>query len=1173
MSNRRTQTMDGNTAAAYISYPFTEVAAIFPITPSSPMAELTDAWAAQGKKNLFGAPVRVVEMQSEGGAAGALHGSLQGGALTTTYTASQGLLLMIPNMYKIAGELLPAVFHVSARSLASNSLSIFGDHQDVMATRQTGFAMLASSSVQDVMNLGAVAHLSAIEARLPFIHFFDGFRTSHEIQKIELLEQEELADMLDWEAVEAFRHRALNPDHPQLRGMTHNPDVFFQLREAVNPFVDALPGIVRKYMDKINAITGKDYKFFNYYGHPEADRLIVVMGSGASVVEETIGELMRRGEKVGMVNVRLYRPFLPEKLLEAVPASVKRIAVLDRTKEPGACDPLCLDVRNAYASKADAPAIYAGRYGLASKDFTPAQVLAVFDNLAVEQPRDNFTVGIIDDVTHTSLEVKDFHVVAEGQTACKFWGFGSDGTVGANKLAVKIIGDHTDMYSQAYFAYDSRKSGGVTISHLRFGSQPIRSSYLIDSADFIACHNQSYVDKYDLLRGIKEGGVFLLNCMWKDGDLEKHLPASLRRTIARKKIRFYTLNAVDIAMSLGLGGRINMLMQAAFFKLAGIIPLDDAVAYLNEAIVKTYGRKGHAVVDMNQEAVRQGIAMLHEVAVPAAWADATEDAPAACDERPDFVRNIVDVMNRQEGDELPVSAFLGYEDGTWPVGITAFEKRGAAIMVPVWDAEKCVQCNKCAFACPHAAIRPRLLSAEEAVAAPASIEHRPCRIQKGFEFHMAISVLDCTGCGVCVGQCPAKEKALTMTKLENVMPEGARKWDYAEKNITYKKPTQGKLNVANSQYLRPLNEFSGACAGCGETPYAKLVTQLFGDRMMLSNSAGCSTVWAAGAPSVSYTTDENGHGPAWGFSLFEDNAEYGFGMFLGVAQIRATLALKMRVLLEGGDISAALRSIMEEWLEGKDLGEGTRERAAALTAALDEALAEKDDAELKALREKSDFFVKRSHWIFGGDGWAYDIGYGGLDHVLASGEDINVLVFDTEVYSNTGGQSSKATPTGAVAQFAANGKMSRKKDLGLMAMSYGNVYVAQIAMGASQEQTLKAISEAEAYPGPSLIIAYSPCLNHGIKGGLGNSQMQAKRAVEAGYWSLYHYDPRRIGQGENPFVLDSKEPSNGFREFLLSEVRYSSLKRQFPERAEMLYEKAEADAKARRSNYTRLANK
>ena len=1170
---RKFKSMDGNNAAAYVSYAFTEVAGIYPITPSSPMADLVDQWSAAGQKNIFGTTVKVVEMQSEAGASGTVHGSLAAGALTTTYTASQGLLLMIPNMYKIAGELLPCVFHVSARTVSTHALNIFGDHSDVMACRQTGFAMLCEGNVQEVMDLAPVAHLAALEGKVPFINFFDGFRTSHEIQKIAVWDYEDLKDMCDMDAVKEFRAHALNPEHPHMRGSHENGDIFFQHREACNKYYAALPAVVEKYMDKINAKLGTDYQLFNYYGAPDADRVIVAMGSICDVAEEVIDYLNAHGEKVGLVKVRLYRPFRADKLLAAIPATATKIAVLDRTKEPGACDPLCLDVRNAYASKAGAPAIYAGRYGLASKDFTPAQVLAVFDNLAVEQPRDNFTVGIIDDVTHTSLEVKDFHVAAEGQTACKFWGFGSDGTVGANKLAVKIIGDHTDMYSQAYFAYDSRKSGGVTISHLRFGSRPIRSSYLIDYADFIACHNQSYVDKYDLLRGIKEGGVFLLNCMWKDGDLEKHLPASLRRTIARKKIRFYTLNAVDIAMGLGLGGRINMLMQAAFFKLAGIIPLNDAVAYLNEAIVKTYGRKGHAVVDMNQEAVRQGIAMLHEVAVPAAWADATEDAPAACDERPDFVRNIVDVMNRQEGDELPVSAFLGYEDGTWPVGITAFEKRGAAIMVPVWDAEKCVQCNKCAFACPHAAIRPRLLSAEEAVAAPASIEHRPCRIQKGFEFHMAISVLDCTGCGVCVGQCPAKEKALTMTKLENVMPEGARKWDYAEKNITYKKPTQGKLNVASSQYLRPLNEFSGACAGCGETPYAKLVTQLFGDRMMLSNSAGCSTVWAAGAPSVSYTTDENGHGPAWGFSLFEDNAEYGFGMFLGVAQIRATLALKMKALLEGGDISTALRSIMEEWLEGKDLGEGTRERAAALTAALDEALAEKDDAELKALREKSDFFVKRSHWIFGGDGWAYDIGYGGLDHVLASGEDINVLVFDTEVYSNTGGQSSKATPTGAVAQFAANGKMSRKKDLGLMAMSYGNVYVAQIAMGASQEQTLKAISEAEAYPGPSLIIAYSPCLNHGIKGGLGNSQMQAKRAVEAGYWSLYHYDPRRIGQGENPFVLDSKEPSNGFREFLLSEVRYSSLKRQFPERAEMLYEKAEADAKARRSNYTRLANK
>lgn len=1172
MSKRRTQTMDGNTAAAYISYPFTEVAAIFPITPSSPMAELADAWSAQGKKNLFGSPVRVVEMQSEGGAAGALHGSLQGGALTTTYTASQGLLLMIPNMYKIAGELLPAVFHVSARSLASNSLSIFGDHQDVMSTRQTGFALLASSSVQDVMNLGAVAHLSAIEARLPFIHFFDGFRTSHEIQKIELLEQEELASMLNWDAVDSFRRRALNPDHPQLRGMTHNPDVFFQLREAVNPFVDALPAVVQKYMDKINALTGKDYRFFNYYGHPEAERLIIIMGSGASVVEETIDEMVRRGEKVGMVNVRLYRPFLPEKLLEEIPSTVRRIAVLDRTKEPGAVDPLCLDVRNAFAGRADAPEIFAGRYGLASKDFTPAQVLAVYDNLAADRPVDGFTVGIVDDVTRRSLPVQDFHVQAENQTACKFWGFGSDGTVGANKLAVKIIGDHTDMYSQAYFAYDSRKSGGVTMSHLRFGKHPIRSSYLIDYADFIACHNQSYVDKYDLLRGIRDGGTFLLNCMWKDEELEKHLPASLRRTIARKHIRFYTLNAVDIALNLGLGGRINMLMQSAFFKLAGIIPLDDAVRYLDEAIVKTYGKKGQSVIDMNQKAVRQGIAMLHRVEVPESWADSCDESRPGHDDRPEFVRNVIDVMNRQEGDDLPVSSFVGYEDGTWPVGITAFEKRGAAIMVPVWDANACIQCNRCAFACPHAAIRPRLLDEAETEAAPAFIEHRPCRTQKGFEFHMAISVLDCTGCGVCAGICPAKEKALTMKKLEQVLPDGAVKWDYAEKNIRYKAP-QGKISVASSQYLRPLNEFSGACAGCGETPYAKLVTQLFGDRMMISNAAGCSTVWAAGAPSVSYTTNDKGQGPAWGFSLFEDNAEYGFGMLLGVSQIRSTLAGKIQAVMQEESLPSPLRSAMSEWLQGKDRGEGSRARAEALTLALDEALKDSHTPGLQDIRDRHDFFVKRSHWIFGGDGWAYDIGYGGLDHVLASGEDINVLVFDTEVYSNTGGQSSKSTPTGAVAQFAAGGKKNRKKDLGLMAMSYGNVYVAQIAMGASQEQTLKAITEAEAYPGPSLIIAYSPCLNHGIRGGLGRSQDQAKKAVEAGYWSLYRYDPRRIETGENPFLLDSGEPVGNFREFLLSEVRYSSLQRQFPDRAEQLYEKADADAAIRRNTYRRLAGK
>ena len=1167
--------MDGNTAAAYSAYAFTEVAAIYPITPSSPMAEKVDEWSAKGKKNLFGSTVDVIQMQSEAGAAGTCHGSLQAGALTTTFTSSQGLMLMIPAMYAMGGQFLPSVMHIASRVVTSNHHSIFGDHTDFMTCRMTGYAMLMSSCPQEAMDLAAVAHLSAISGRYAFMHCFDGFRTSHEMQRIEALDYEDLRGLVDQEALQAFRHQSLNPEHPTNRGNNVNPDVYFQCKEGANVKANALPDTVQHYMDEINKLTGRDYKLFNYYGAPDAEEVIVVMCSASETVKETVDYLNAQGRKVGMVQIHLFRPFSVKHFAAAIPATCKRIAVLDRNKETGSVgEPVYLDVVTALnqAGRGDIRVV-GGRYGLSSKDTTPGQIIAVYDNLKQETPKNNFTIGINDDVTYTSLDYKEIELAHPGQISCKLWGLGGDGTVGANKNAISTIGFVGGKYAQAYFSYDTMKSGGLTQSHLRFGDEPIRSTYLVSSADFVAVHAPTYVKKYDTTEDLKEGGTFLLNCMWNDGDLEKHLPASLRRTIARKKIRFYTLNAVDIAMGLGLGGRINMLMQAAFFKLAGIIPLDDAVAYLNEAIVKTYGRKGHSVVDMNQEAVRQGIAMLHEVAVPAAWADAAEDAPAACDERPDFVRNIVDVMNRQEGDELPVSAFLGYEDGTWPVGITAFEKRGAAIMVPVWDAEKCIQCNKCAFACPHAAIRPRLLSAEEAVAAPASIEHRPCRIQKGFEFHMAISVLDCTGCGVCVGQCPAKEKALTMTKLENVMPEGARKWDYAEKNITYKKPTQGKLNVANSQYLRPLNEFSGACAGCGETPYAKLVTQLFGDRMMLSNSAGCSTVWAAGAPSVSYTTDENGHGPAWGFSLFEDNAEYGFGMFLGVAQIRATLALKMKALLEGGDISAALRSAMEGWLRDKDLGEGTRERAVALTAALDEALAEKDDAELKALREKSDFFVKRSHWIFGGDGWAYDIGYGGLDHVLASGEDINVLVFDTEVYSNTGGQSSKATPTGAVAQFAANGKMNRKKDLGLMAMSYGNVYVAQIAMGASQEQTLKAISEAEAYPGPSLIIAYSPCLNHGIKGGLGNSQMQAKRAVEAGYWSLYHYDPRRIGQGENPFVLDSKEPSNGFREFLLSEVRYSSLKRQFPERAEMLYEKAEADAKARRSNYTRLANK
>ena len=1164
--------MDGNTAAAYISYPFTEVAAIFPITPSSPMAELTDAWAARGKKNLFGQPVRVVEMQSEGGAAGALHGSLQGGSLTTTYTASQGLLLMIPNMYKIAGELLPAVFHVSARSLASNSLSIFGDHQDVLSTRQTGFALLASSSVQDAMYLGAVAHLAAIESRIPFLHFFDGFRTSHEIQRIGVLEYEELAELLNWDAVDAFRRRALNPDHPQLRGMTQNPDIFFQLREAINPFMNALPGIVEKYMDKINALTGSDYRFFNYYGAPDAERVIVAMGSGASVIEETVDALNAKGEKVGLVNVHLYRPFLPERLLEAMPASVRRIAVLDRTKEPGAVDPLCLDVRSAFYGRADAPLIVGGRYGLASKDFTPAQVVAVYANLAAAAPRDGFTVGIEDDVTRTSLPVGEFHVENEGVTACKFWGFGSDGTVGANKSAIKIIGDHTDMYAQAYFAYDSRKSGGVTISHLRFGPNPIKSSYLVSSADFIACHNQSYVDKYDLLRGIKPGGTFLLNCMWSDEELERHLPASIRRVLARKHIRFYTINAVDIARRIGIGGRINMIMQAAFFRLTGIIPVEDAEKYLRDAVVKSYGKQGQAVIDMNFEAIRQGIEHVHAVEVPAAWAEA-EDAQQATSGRPEFIEKVIDVMNRQEGDDLPVSAFAGIEDGTWPVGVSAWEKRGAAVMVPRWKVDNCIQCNRCSFSCPHAAIRPRLLDADELRDAPVGLAHTPAKGQAGLEYHLAVSVLDCTGCGVCVNACPAPEKALEMELLETQLPEAAELWDYAESRVSYKPLPEGKpVTVISSQFLRPLNEFSGACAGCGETPYAKLITQLFGDRMMLSNAAGCSTVWAAGAPSVSYTKNARGHGPAWGFSLFEDCAEYGFGMSLGVGQVRATLSGMIREALDKGQ-PAPLAEAMTDWLAHRDEGEGSRARADRLEAALADRLKQEEDALLRKIHDNRDYFVKRSHWIFGGDGWAYDIGYGGLDHVLASGADVNVLVFDTEVYSNTGGQSSKSTPTGAIAQFAAGGKPTRKKDLGLMAMSYGNVYVAQIAMGASQAQTLKAIMEAESYPGPSLIIAYSPCLNHGIRGGLGQSQEQARRAVEAGYWSLYRHDPRLREAGKNPFVLDSKDPKADFQEFLKSEVRYSALFRQFPDRAQSLFDKAARDADDRYQTYRHLAGK
>jgi len=1170
MANRRQQTMDGNTAAAYVSYHFTEVAAIYPITPSSPMAELVDEWSSHGRKNVFGQPVRVIEMQSEGGAAGTFHGCLQAGALATTYTASQGLLLMIPNMYKIAGELLPGVFHVSARALAANALSIFGDHQDVMATRQTGFALLASSSVQQVMDLSAVVHLAAIKGRIPFLHFFDGFRTSHEVQKIEILEYEEMEQLLDKEAVQEFRRRALNPDHPVLRGTTQNPDIYFQTREAVNKFYLVIPGIVEHYMGEINRLTGRNYQLFNYYGAPDAEYLIVAMGSGCDAIRETIDYLSARGEKVGLLEVHLYRPFSIKHFLKGIPASVRKIAVMDRTKEPGAAgEPLYLDVRNAFFGKKDAPIIVGGRYGLGSKDFTPAHIAAIYENLKLEDPQDGFTVSIVDDVTCTSLREypEDINTTPEGTTNCKFWGLGADGTVGANKNTIKIIGDHTDLYVQAYFAYDSKKSGGLTISHLRFGKRPIQSSYLITKADFVACHNQAYIRQYDVLAGLKPGGTFLLNCLWRPEEIEINIPAAMKRYIANNSIEFYTINAVDIAQKLGLGGRINMVMQAAFFKLANIIPLDDAIHYLQEAVANSYGKQGQATINMNHLAIEQGIQGLQRVDVPGAWLSAIDEEPGCAGQLPEFIEQVMIPMNRQEGDNLPVSIFNGREDGTFPLGVTAWEKRGIAINVPEWQPAKCIQCNQCAYVCPHAVIRPLLINDEEVKRSPDSFAVKPANGYTGLQFHLAISVLDCTGCGNCVDVCLAKESALLMKPLASQRSQGEERWTFASTISDKAIPGKQKLTVKGSQFMQPLLEFSGACAGCGETPYAKLITQLVGDRMMISNAAGCSTVWAGSAPAISYTTNPKGQGPAWGFSLFEDNAEYGFGMHMGVQQVRKTLAGLMKTALQQ-NMGETMRAAMEEWLIHIDNGEGTRERASRLVAILK---AEKgSNALLNEIYMHHDFLVKRSQWIFGGDGWAYDIGFGGLDHVLASGEDINVLVFDTEVYSNTGGQSSKATPTAAIAQFASGGKEMRKKDLGVMMMSYGYIYVAQIAMGADKQQTLKAIAEAEAYPGPSLIIAYAPCVNHGIRGGL-KSQLQAKRAVEAGYWSLYRYNPQLKAQGKNPFQLDSPEPTASFQDFLQSEVRYSALLRQFPEKAQTLLDKAERDAISRLDNYKRLA--
>ena len=1169
---RKTKTMDGNTAAAYISYAFTEVATIYPITPSSPMAEHVDEWVAKGKKNIFGQPVKVVEMQSEAGAAGALHGSLQSGALTSTYTASQGLLLMIPNMYKIAGELLPCVIHVAARALATSSLSIFGDHQDVMAARATGFAMLCEDSVQEVMDLSGVAHLATIKSKIPFVNFFDGFRTSHEIQKVEVLEDEELANLVDYKALEEYRNRALNPNHPVTRGTAQNPDIYFQTREAVNRHYEKVPEIVEEYMAEITKLTGREYHCFDYYGAPDADRIIIAMGAVNDVISETVDYLNTNKQKVGLVRVRLFRPFSSERLLKAIPKTVKKIAVLDRTKEPGSIgEPLYLDVVKAFYGKENPPCIVGGRFGLGSKDPTPAHIAAVYDNIAQDKPKDGFTIGIIDDVTNTSLRpLENIDATPEGITSCKFWGLGSDGTVGANKSAIKIIGDHTDMYAQGYFDYDSKKSGGITISYLRFGKKEIKSRYLVDKADFIACHNQSYVYKYHVIRGLKKNGVFLLNTIWTPDELDEKLPAGLKRYIAENDINFYTLNAVKIAQEIGLGGRINMIMQAAFFKLADIIPVEEAIKYLKEAVITAYGKKGENIVKMNHNAIDEGIKGIVKIHVKNDWKNAVEENESFAETYPEFVKNIVKPMNRLEGDALPVSAFIeaGMEDGTFMHGTTAYEKRGIAVNVPEWIPERCIQCNQCAYVCPHATIRPFLLTDEEKSHAPKgfkSKEPKGLKTDETLHYSIGITPLDCTGCGNCAETCPAPGKALVM-KPQDSQHEQIEVWNYTVEKVKNKNP-MNKTTVKGSQFEVPLLQYNGACAGCGETAYAKLVTQLFGDRMMIANATGCSSIWASSTPASAYCKNPEGHGPAWANSLFEDNAEFGLGMHLGVKTIRERIARNIEMALNE-DIDDDTKAVLEEWLHKMNVSEGSRERAEKVIQVLEE-----DSSEIaKIILNDKEFLVKRSQWIFGGDGWAYDIGYGGLDHVLASNENVNVLVFDTEIYSNTGGQSSKSTPTAAIAKFAASGKRTKKKDLGMMAMSYGYVYVAQVSMGADKNQTIKAITEAEAYDGPSLIIAYAPCISHGIKVGMANSQAEERKAVESGYWNLYRYNPE-LKESGNPFSLDSKDPKSNFRDFLMGEVRYASLAKVFPEEAEKLFAKTEADANERLNIYKRLAGK
>ena len=1179
---RKMKTMDGNSAVAHVSYAFTDVAAIYPITPSSVMADLTDKFSAQGAKNLFGRQVQVTEMQSEGGASGAVHGSLAAGALTTTYTASQGLLLMIPNMYKMAGELLPGVIHVSARALTSHALSIFGDHSDIYACRQTGYAMLCSNNPQECMDLAAVAHLAAIEGRVPFLHFFDGFRTSHEIQKIEEWDYADLADMLNWDAVEAFRRRALNPEHPVTRGTAQNDDIFFQAREACNKYYDAVPEVVVKYMDKVNAKIGTDYKPFNYYGAEDAEHVIVAMGSVCDCTEEVVDYLNAAGEKVGLLKVHLYRPFVADYMLRELPKTVKTISVLDRTKEPGSIgEPLYLDVLAAInGSDFAGVKVYTGRYGLGSKDTTPGDIIAVYRNAESETPKRRFTIGIVDDVTNLSLPiVENPDTTPKGTHSCKFWGLGADGTVGANKNSIKIIGDNTDMYAQGYFAYDSKKSGGLTVSHLRFGKTPIKSTYYISKADFVACHNPSYVDKYDIVDDLKEGGSFLLNCPWDTEELSERLPGKMKKILAERHINFYTIDGIKIGKEIGLGGRINTVLQSAFFKIADIIPADKAKELMKAAAKKSYMKKGQAIVDMNYAAIDRGMEDLKKVEIPADWANSVDNSVADKAEGNgalvEYVNEILKPVNAYKGNKLPVSTFMDHVDGTAPNGSAAYEKRGIAVDVPEWNPENCIQCNRCAIVCPHAVIRPVAMTADELAKAPEGTKSLPMMGLKDLNFVMTVSTLDCTGCGACAQVCPGKKgaKALTMQPIDSQRPKQAV-FDYAL-TLEDKPEVHEKFKfttVKGSQFKQPLLEFSGACAGCGETPYAKLVTQLFGDRMFIANATGCSSIWGASAPATPYTKNKKGYGPAWQNSLFEDNAEFGLGMALGQKAIRNRLIEYVEGIQKDTD-SADLKTACQNYLDTVTDSTSSRPATDALIAELEK---NTEDAKVGELVKKTlvdkDELAKKSMWIFGGDGWAYDIGFGGLDHVIASGENVNILVFDTEVYSNTGGQASKATPVGSVAQFAAAGKAVKKKDLAAIAMSYGYVYVAQCAMGADNNQVLKAMVEAESYNGPSLVICYAPCINHGIKGGMGIAQLEEKKAVEAGYWNIFRYDPRLADEGKNPFMLDGKAPSASYRDFIMGEVRYNSLTRSFPERAEKLFEKAEKVAADKYAHLEKLAS-